>query len=106
MKKQNNFVDSYIFFFFNKNILLCFVAVYFDVYGCQMNVSDTEIIWSILKKFGYSKSDDIDNSDIVLIVTCSIRENAEMKIRNKLEYLKGIKQKKKKHSMKIGLLGK
>lgn len=70
-----------------------------------MNVNDTEIIWSILKDYGYSKSNDITKSDIVLIVTCSIRDGAEMKIRNKLDYLRGLKQKKKKHSMKIGLLG-
>nr|XP_012227117.1 PREDICTED: CDK5RAP1-like protein [Linepithema humile] len=78
--------------------------VYFEIYGCQMNVNDADIIWSILKSHGYKQTQDLNNADIILLVTCSIRENAEQKVWNKLEHLNGIRKKKKKH-MKIGLLG-
>lgn len=54
--------------------------VYFEVYGCQMNVSDTEIVWSILQKADYVKVEDIREADVVLLVTCAIREGAETKV--------------------------
>lgn len=86
-----------------------FQKVYFDVYGCQMNVNDTEIIWSILKSNGYLKTDKLEEADIVLIVTCAIRESAESKIWNRLTYLNSIRTKrnkqKNKPKMKIGVLG-
>lgn len=83
--------------------------VYFDVHGCQMNVNDTEIVWSILKSHNYLKTDDLEDADIVLVMTCAIREGAETKIWNKLENLKGLRNKKIekniKPRMKIGILG-
>lgn len=54
--------------------------VYFEVYGCQMNVSDTEIVWAILQKANYLKVDDIRDADVVLLITCAIREGAETKV--------------------------
>ena len=54
-------------------------------YGCQMNVSDSEVVASILESIGYSYSDDINNSELVLLNTCSIREKAEQTVRKKLE---------------------
>ncbi|KZC10330.1 CDK5RAP1-like protein [Dufourea novaeangliae] len=78
--------------------------VFFEVYGCQMNVSDTEVIWSILKSHGYKKTDNLEDANIVLLITCSIRDHAEQKIWYKLDYLNSIR-KKKKFPMKIGLLG-
>lgn len=54
--------------------------VFFEVYGCQMNVNDTEIVWSILKKNGYIKVNDIKECDVVLVITCAIREGAEEKV--------------------------
>ncbi|XP_076660581.1 CDK5RAP1-like protein [Halictus rubicundus] len=78
--------------------------VYFEVYGCQMNVNDTEIIWSILKSHGYQKVDTINKANIVLLVTCSIRDSAEQKVWNKLANLNGIRRKERR-KMKIGLLG-
>lgn len=54
--------------------------VFFEVYGCQMNVSDTEIVWAILQKTGYVKVDDIREADVVLLITCAIREGAETKV--------------------------
>lgn len=68
-----------------------------------MNVNDTEVIWSILKSNGYKKVESIEEANIVLLVTCSIRDSAEQKIWNKLQTLNGIRKRKK--SMKIGLLG-
>ncbi|XP_072035319.1 mitochondrial tRNA methylthiotransferase CDK5RAP1-like [Amphiura filiformis] len=81
--------------------------VYFETYGCQMNVNDTEIAWSILQKNGFLKVNDIANADVVLVVTCSIRENAEKKIWNRLEQLQHLKNRRPKNKtpLKIGLLG-
>ncbi|XP_071561360.1 CDK5RAP1-like protein [Temnothorax nylanderi] len=82
--------------------------VYFDIHGCQMNVNDADIIWSVLKSHGYKHTRCLDDSDIVLLVTCSIRDSAEQKIWNKLEHLNGVRKKRKRmigSSMKIGLLG-
>lgn len=58
--------------------------VYFEVYGCQMNVSDTEIVWTILQRSGYAKVEDIREADIVMVITCAIREGAETKVRSPL----------------------
>lgn len=80
--------------------------VFFDIYGCQMNFSDTEIIWSILRDNGYLKTDNIKEADVVLVVTCAIREGAESKIWNKINNLKGLRNAKKTSGqMKIGILG-
>lgn len=79
--------------------------VYFEVYGCQMNVNDTEVIWSILKSHGYKKVEDIKEANIILFITCSIRDNAEQKIWNRLTDLNHLRKKKKKNPIKIGLLG-
>ncbi|CAL7951616.1 unnamed protein product [Xylocopa violacea] len=79
--------------------------VYFEVHGCQMNVNDTEVIWSILKNHGYKKVESLAEANIVLYITCSIRDSAEQKIWNKLEILNNIKKKNRKKPIKIGLLG-
>ncbi|KAH1026275.1 CDK5RAP1-like protein [Dendroctonus ponderosae] len=81
--------------------------VFFEVYGCQMNVSDTEVIWSILKNSHYKKTDDIQEADVILIVTCAIRESAEERIWGRLESLKGIRRTRSKTrpNLKIGILG-
>lgn len=54
--------------------------VFFDVYGCQMNVNDTEIVWAILRENGFAKTDTITDANVVLVVTCAIREGAEDKV--------------------------
>lgn len=82
--------------------------VYFKIYGCQMNENDADIIWSVLKSHGYKHTQYLEDADIVLLITCAIRDNAEQKIWNKLENLNGIRNKIKRitgRSMKIGLLG-
>lgn len=84
--------------------------VYFDVYGCQMNLNDTEIVWSILKKEGFEKTDVEEEADIFLVMTCAIREGAEAKIWHRLDHLRGFKRrremsKNRNRPVKIGLLG-
>lgn len=81
--------------------------VFFEVMGCQMNVNDTEIVWSILKNRNYQKTDNISEADVILIMTCSIRDSAEKKIWNRLVHLKHMKlrRSKKLGPMQIGILG-
>uniref|UniRef100_A0A9J8CTL2 Mitochondrial tRNA methylthiotransferase CDK5RAP1 n=2 Tax=Cyprinus carpio carpio TaxID=630221 RepID=A0A9J8CTL2_CYPCA len=76
-------------------------------YGCQMNISDTEIAWSILQKAGYSRTHELPEADVVLLVTCSIREKAEQTIWNRLKHLTALKKRCQKHKplLKIGVLG-
>lgn len=77
--------------------------VYVETYGCQMNFSDSEIVLSILSDFGYNESGDIDNSDVILLNTCSIRENAETKVYTRLGQLQ--KYKKRNPNLVVGILG-
>ncbi|KAM7360557.1 CDK5RAP1-like protein [Cochliomyia hominivorax] len=81
--------------------------VYFEIYGCQMNTNDTEVVWSILKSNGYTKSGDIKEADVIMIVTCAVREGAETKIWNRLNHLKAMKEKRsdKKGPLQITVLG-
>ncbi|KAA0708006.1 CDK5 regulatory subunit-associated protein 1 [Triplophysa tibetana] len=81
--------------------------VYFETYGCQMNVNDTEIACSILQKAGYSRTLQLTEADVVLLVTCSIREKAEQTIWNRLKQLTALKKRRPKHEppLKIGVLG-
>ncbi|XP_074656899.1 mitochondrial tRNA methylthiotransferase CDK5RAP1-like isoform X2 [Tubulanus polymorphus] len=74
-----------------------------------MNVNDTEIAWSILEKSGFHRTLNINDSDVILVMTCAIREGAEQKIWKRLQFLKSLKkrrqQSKKKSELKIGILG-
>ncbi|MCJ8744592.1 hypothetical protein PDJAM_G00120420 [Pangasius djambal] len=81
--------------------------VYFETYGCQMNVNDTEIAWSILQKGGYQRTAELSEADVVLLVTCSIREKAEQTIWNRLKQLGVLRKKRPKADvpLKIGVLG-
>ena len=72
-------------------------------YGCQMNVSDSEVVASILEGIGYTYSNDVNESDLILLNTCSIREKAELTVRKKLETINAIKKNKK--NLKVGVLG-
>ena len=77
--------------------------LYIESYGCQMNFSDSEIVASILSKAGYNTTDTVDDADLVLINTCSVREKAEQTIRKRLEQFNVYKRKKP--AMKVGVLG-
>lgn len=77
--------------------------LYIETYGCQMNVADSELVVSILKDEGFSTTDDINNSDVILVNTCSIRDNAEKRVRGRLQVFKKIK--KSKPRLIIGVIG-
>jgi len=78
--------------------------MYIESYGCQMNLSDSEIITSILAKEGFSKTNDITIADLVFVNTCSIREKAELTVRKRLEFYNSIKRKNN-PKMLVGVLG-
>ncbi len=79
-------------------------SVYLETYGCQMNVSDSEIVASVLRNAGYGLTHDPLEADVVLLNTCAIRENAEQRVRRRLEFFRA---RKRKHdtNLKIGVLG-
>lgn len=77
--------------------------LFIETYGCQMNVNDSEVVLSILQESGYSLSNELKSASLILINTCSIRDNAEQKIWSRLDYLKSLKRNNK--SLKIGILG-
>ncbi len=77
--------------------------VYIESYGCQMNMNDSEIVASILSKQGYNTTSVLEEADLVLINTCSIREKAETTVRNRIKHFNSLK--KQKPSTKIGLMG-
>ena len=77
--------------------------LFIETYGCQMNVADSEVIASVMKMAGYSVAETLEEADAVFLNTCSIRENAEQKIFNRLEFFHSMK-KKKKHLI-VGVLG-
>ena len=77
--------------------------LYIESYGCQMNFSDSEIVASILSKVGYNTTNTVDDADLVLINTCSVREKAEQTIRKRLEQFNVYKRKNP--TMKVGVLG-
>jgi len=77
--------------------------LFIETYGCQMNVADSEVIASVMKMADYETCQSIDEADAVLLNTCSVRDNAEQKIFNRLETLYAMQ--KKGHKMIIGVVG-
>ncbi|MFP4023789.1 MAG: tRNA (N6-isopentenyl adenosine(37)-C2)-methylthiotransferase MiaB [Thiohalospira sp.] len=77
--------------------------LYIETYGCQMNIADSEVVVSVLQDKGYAITDDINNADIILVNTCSIRENAEQRVWGRLDVFKQIK--KKKPGVTVGVIG-
>ena len=76
--------------------------VYIETYGCQMNVSDSEIVASVLRENGFGLTRSPDGADVVLLNTCAIRENAEQKVRRRLD---DFRARKREHPLKLGVLG-
>lgn len=76
---------------------------YIESYGCQMNFNDSEIVASILHKEGFGATKYLEEADLVLLNTCSIREKAEQTVRNRLQIFRSLK--KEKPGMLIGVLG-
>lgn len=77
--------------------------LYIESYGCQMNFADSEIVASILRENGFATTSKIEEAELILLNTCAIRENAEQKVRNRLQHL--VPMKKKRQNVKIGVLG-
>src|SRR5690554_2729519 len=77
--------------------------LYIESYGCQMNFSDSEIVASILSKEGFNTTQEMEDADLVLVNTCSIRDKAEQTIRKRLEKYNAVKKINPK--MKVGVLG-
>ncbi len=80
--------------------------LYIETYGCQMNVADSEVVASIMQMDGYSLADSADDADTVLINTCSVRDNAEQKVLNRLAYYHSLRKKRRSDSpLVLGVLG-
>ncbi len=77
--------------------------LYIETYGCQMNVGDSEIVVSIMQQEGYRYTESLEEADIVLINTCSIRDNAEQRIWGRLSEMR--RMRKQKPSLIIGIIG-
>ncbi|MEN6589087.1 MAG: tRNA (N6-isopentenyl adenosine(37)-C2)-methylthiotransferase MiaB [Proteiniphilum sp.] len=78
--------------------------LFIETYGCQMNVADTEVVASIMEMDGYTLTDNDRDADAVFVNTCSIRENAEQKVIQRLEYFNSLKRKRK-DNLIVGVLG-
>lgn len=77
--------------------------LFLESYGCQMNFSDSEIVASILQKNGYNTTTVLEEADLILLNTCSVREKAEQTVRMRLSQFKTLK--KTKPSLTVGVLG-
>ena len=77
--------------------------LFIETYGCQMNIADSEVVAAILVDQGYELTDDVNNADLVLINTCSVRDNAEQRVWNRLDFFKGYKRRKP--NVKVGVIG-
>ena len=76
---------------------------YIDTYGCQMNVNDTEVIFSILNKAGYDRTEKMEEADLIMANTCSVRDNAEQRIWGRIEVFNQVR--KKRPSALVGIVG-
>lgn len=76
---------------------------YIESYGCQMNFADSEVVASILSEAGFDSTSEFNDADLILINTCAIRDNAEQRVRYRLQHLGGVKKRKK--GALIGVLG-
>lgn len=77
--------------------------VFIETYGCQMNVNDSEVVLSVLQKEGYALCNSIEKADVILVNTCSIRDNAEQRIWGRLDVF--LQEKKKRKGIVVGILG-
>ncbi len=77
--------------------------VFIETYGCQMNVNDSEVVLAMLQQAGYSLCDSINKANVILVNTCSIRDNAEQRIWGRLDVF--LQEKKKRKDVVVGVLG-
>jgi len=77
--------------------------LYIETYGCQMNVADSEVVASVMQLAGYTLSEKIEEANAIFVNTCSVRDNAEQRVLNRLQYLQSFR--KKRQNLIIGVLG-
>ena len=77
--------------------------LYIETYGCQMNVADTEVVFSILGREGYERTEEMAEADVILANTCSVRDNAEQRIWGRIEQFNF--QRKQRPGVIVGILG-
>ncbi len=76
--------------------------LFIETYGCQMNVADSEVVASVMQMDGYTMTDKLEDADAVFVNTCSIRDNAEQRVVQRLECFNAIR-KKRRPNMIIGI---
>ena len=77
--------------------------LHIETYGCQMNVSDSEVVASILKMDGFEITGSIEEADLVIVNTCSVRDNAEQRVLSRIQYFQSFRKKRK--NLIIGVIG-
>jgi tRNA-2-methylthio-N6-dimethylallyladenosine synthase len=77
---------------------------YIETYGCQMNVADSEVVAAIMQTANCEMTEELSDADIIVLNTCSIRENAEQKVQHRLQELRGGRNRKKTNKI-IGVIG-
>jgi tRNA-2-methylthio-N6-dimethylallyladenosine synthase len=77
--------------------------LFIETYGCQMNVSDSEVVTAILQQHGYQITESMKEADVILVNTCSVRENAEQRVRGRIAVFRQLKLKNP--SLQVGVIG-
>ena len=77
--------------------------LYIETYGCQMNVADTEVVFALLAPHGYERTENMDEADVIMANTCSVRDNAEQRIHGRIEQFN--LQKRARPGVLVGILG-
>ena len=77
--------------------------LYIETYGCQMNVADSEVVAAVMQSDGFSLTENLDEADVVIVNTCSIRDNAEQKVLSRLQYFQSLRRKGRVFA--IGVIG-
>ena len=98
MKSDNKIVDST-----DSKSAFNDKKLFIETYGCQMNVADSEVVASIMEMDGFELTENIIDADAIFVNTCSVRDNAEQKIIQRLKYFQSLKRKKKK--LVVGVIG-
>ena len=77
--------------------------LYIETYGCQMNIADSEIVASVMQLSGYTLTERPEEADAIFVNTCSVRDNAEQRVLNRLQYFQSFR--KKRQNLILGVLG-
>ncbi len=77
--------------------------LFIETYGCQMNIADSEVVAGILATQGFELCTDVEAANLVLINTCSVRDNAEQRVWNRLDFFRGMKRRKR--NLLVGVIG-